>query len=437
MKHILICIVLLGAKLPSLLQAQTTLRGDKFARYTPNECSQHAVNRERRYWRDKRPDTVYVHPLNSTYSPEVVDSVRRCLARFVVDEAPERDLLMLGEGYLIINDDVQAENSFKRLISLQRSKSVQVRGWLLAQIINSYANAKPSRLGKAFEYMSRLDDLGVPAARERLLGWHYILKVVQALDSLPLIETSAKAAIKAGSQMIGDVRKQRSAEEAQAYIALAGWYSRRFMNDSAVSVVAGAKKRLVPFMASSAQLLQEYEMFYKFMGRKPAPLQSTWQFNPGLGSSRNAVYPNVGKPALIMFVNHTCKESCYNGYGVFRRLFREYSAHIDFIQVTNTYGYHGARLYSPDKEANYNEIYFIKHLQVPGTMLVWRSEFQFREDGGRMYNPQLNWSEYVNMGRLPVTVPIVLLDREGRIRMRGDLSQATEAFYSNLIKEIM
>jgi len=367
-------------------------------------------------------------------SPEIVASVRRCVSRFNVEHVDVTELLPLGQAELAANQDSLADQAFRRAIAPERNLDGAERAWTLARIVTFYANAAPSRIERAEEYMSRLDALGDAAAAERLLARRTLAAVAAAADSVPMLITETDRAVVAAAQMRGDWRKQRALDEAAARVSRADAFARRAMPDSAVAVLNRAVAELVPLRPTVEPQFRRTLSLYELLGQPATRVKGTQWY----AASSNAQFPVPAQVTMIYFGSHGCLEYCYPGYAVLRRLRQRIdTAKVHLVVVAATYGFFRNRIVGVHEEMDSAYAYLRDRIGAPVPTAIWQTEAIPRSDGLLVRTSSPMDSAYASVFNIPGNNrPLLLVDRRGRIRLVVSPSQLTEARLTDVLAEL-
>lgn len=420
---------------PVTAQTGPTMGADSAAPYMrysyPIECSMVQPRRERLFWRDQRPDTVYHPPMGDVPFAFAVASARECASRYTLATVPQRDLIGYGAALLTAQAWTQAEDAFHRLLGALANGPVYDKARALSLITGLYASTT-GQMPVALSYQQQLDALGDVAAPERMLGDLAIAGRAQFADSLSLLDSALAGALKASRAMTGDTAKHYAFVSAQAYLYLADLYARRHQPDKAISTIVQARHTLVPIRQSVMRALGGAEGQYGML-EKPAPQlkASVWYGGEGAATVR----PTKGKPTLVVFAYHNCGDRCYPGYAVLRRLYAKYAGTgLQIVFASRTMGYYLDDLVKPEAEATLIQHYFTDTLKLPPlTLAVWETPFTKREtDGRKMATSTPNEDAYHPNPVIPL--PTYLIDRNGIIQAITSLAPRNEAMLDHQLQ---
>lgn len=395
------------------------------------ECARASTWGENRYWRDKRPDTVYTARTGNPTQRSTVDRVKRCMARFNLSSTAQRDILGYLQAMLASENEAQADAAAAKLVGVVSTAGVPAKSWALYQIVDTYLDASQPKLQKAEKHIAMLDAMGAPAAVERMLAHYRLANSARFRDSIPLWERELNAALAAHKQITGDTRREYAFESADVYLGIADLNARKNDPQSAVLAVETARAELVPLRQMVARYLQGAERPYTMMGQPAPPVQATQWFN----TNGNNLHPAPGKPALLVFASHSCGNRCYPGYAVLRRLRAKFeSKGLDIVIMTRTQGFYRNRLVKPDSEMVFIGNYFAKQLDLPVPLAVWQSELGRRDDGKITI---LSAPNDEALRPAPVLLPAYIVDKNGSIRLISSLSRTNEAVLEDVIASVL
>jgi hypothetical protein len=400
-----------------------------YAQYvSPWECASDRRWNEHLFWRNRRGDTTYFPPEGYADQPTTVAAMRACLARFSLAGALPRDLLGFGKAYLAAEQPDLARQALATLAKIPMEPSA--KAWTLYQIVTVFLETPRPLLVDAEQYAAQLDAMGAPVAAVRMLAHDAIAAAAVVRDSVPLQAHEATVALHASQELTGDARKEWGIHSAWAYTDMAALDVRQNNPAAAMAALTAGQSALVPlrpFVRSSFDAEQPY---FIPVGQPAPEIQATRWYHTGSAGNRR---PVPGKPTLIFFSAARCT-SCYEGYGVLRRLAAKYAARgLDITLVTRTHGYFGRRLVPPDTEMTKLAAYFLDDLKLPVTLAIWRTDFGRRNDkrltiesapNDQAYRPTENMAAY-------------LVDANGRVRLVTVLARANEAMLDDVIGELL
>lgn len=413
--------------------------GVRYARYAPFACAAISLRDEQQFWRDRRPDTVAAPPLGNPLQANTVVDVGRCVARYTIDGVPTAALLGLGRAYLDANEDRLADSAFRRLIRDGTERSVDERAWDLYMVIMSYMSAAPVRLTSALEYLRQLDAMGSPAAAGRLLAHELLFGQAVRMDSVPFMDSESDAAVRASRDLRGDARYEWAWQSAAAYSSRADVAGRQGDSQQAIATLRAAAAELGPFRKGIQLSLLGGTLPYTRYGTTATSLQSTFAYGPG-SSTRAAdlELPAHGHVSLLVFVDKNCSALCYPGYSVIRRLVARYAgAGLDVTLVTRTSGWDRNRLVMPTDEGDLIRDFYHGYVNIPAPIVVWKTEFARKPDGGRRIVSMPNDTAYAGAGRAAPSLQTVLIDRAGVIRQIVVASPRMEQRLNGMIAELL
>lgn len=415
-----------GAQTPTTFGLPTyTIDEPTFGRYASGwECTRVSGWSENRFWRDKRPDTIYRARTGNPTQRSSVANVRKCLAKFNLSSTAQRDILGLMEALVDAEQSTQVDAAAAKLASTAATMPVSAKAWILYQISNVYIGAAQPKLPQAQKYIAQLDAMGAAAAPERMLAHKDLADAARFRDSIPLWDKELAAALAASKQMTGDTRKEYAYVSANIYLGIADLKGRVNDPQSAIKAIETARAELIPLRASIAQYLKGAERPYTLMGQSAPPVQATKWFNTN-GSN---IHPAPGKPALLVHVSKNCGSYCYTSYSVLRRLVTKFESQgLDVVLMTRTSGYHRNRLVRPDSEIVFVDDYFTNFLKFPLNLAVWQVPFGKRDDGKLTILSAPNNEAYPGSA--------FIIDSKGAIRLATELVPANEAILEDVLSE--
>jgi len=406
---------------------------DPFARYTtPGQCQQAVVRLQRRYWRDKRPDTVVYAPATDSVPTPVVKAARRCATRFAVATVPVPELQNLAQLYLWTGQDSLADQAMTRLQQSTRSWSARERGWVLSLWVNAALDARPMRRVLVQSMLAQLDSFGAPAATWRLFAHAYYAEYALSVNDRATAESEGRAALRASRQMTMDDRIDWVWQIGGAYRTVARVVALTRGETAALALLDSMRIDLTPLRPLGtadraqlvAQLIEWRTTPFTWLGRAawPAVRAAGWY-----GASGDTVYPRAGRLSLLVFAYG----ADYRMLAMLRRLHDAYSAQgLDIVVLTSTHGYFRAMpMLSSAVEMDSLGSYFHGYLHLPATVAVEITEFSHLADGRRRDEETPNQKAFGHVGGA------MLIDRHGVARWIGDVNPQTEAVWTAVIRD--
>lgn len=419
------------------LFAQAT-PADSFARYeTPGQCEQAAMRFWRFYWRDKHRDTVNFAPATDSVPAPVAKAARRCASRFSAATLGPRDLLHLTELYWWTDQDALAQAAADRLIHLQSSAPVAVRGRTLQVLSTDLLSTRPSRLALARGYLAQLDALGVPAALWRMLAHTEFSRYAMTTNDLTTAVAEARAALAAASQMDQPDRIDQVYAILDAYQVLAEPLAIVASGPTVLSLFDTVSTTLLPLRPAGTRErrnlqidITEARAPYTLVGTTGAPLTATHWFQLDGDSSQR---PRAGHVSLLVFVNASCGGRCYPTYATLRRLQAQYTrAGLDVIFLASTHEYfRNHPMPSATIESDSTASYFGKFLHFSVPVSVETTHFSHLADGRLNAAPTPNGKSY-DRDRNGI-----LIDKRGMVVLVDSLQPDRETTWNAMIRKAL
>lgn len=399
-----------------------------FTRYAlPSECAAAVRWQETVVWRDKRADTLYMPPTGRSLAPTTIAAVRRCLSQVrLSDTTPDR-LVALGRAYLAIEANTQANAAFRRAAVMGSTSAT--RATIYRQIVDEYVHAPHPNLDGALRYVQSLDSLGALAAIDRIVAHKAIAEEARRQDSVPLAASQLDAALQASRTVSVEERREFAPQLFSLYQGRADIAVRHSEGDSARRILLAGRDSLVRWRAAVEDRFNDAAPFYALIGDTAPPIRATRWFPDQRGDTTR---PMLGKAQVVVFVSSACENACFSGYAVLRRLARVYATRdLQITLVARTLGAFDGALVPPDSEMVLTKTYLLDHLQLPGALAIWRTDFGTRDDGHLVVRSAPNEVAYPSS--LDLTAYIV--DRHGVVRLTTTLAPRNEAMIRDVVKE--
>jgi len=407
---------------------------DPFLRYaTPGQCKQAAARLLGDYWRTRRYDTVTYAPLTDSVPKPVATAIQRCAARFTIETVPTHDLLDLVAVYLWTGQDTLAQRAVVRLDRTEQTASAAARGAAWYQLSRQFLLARPVRRSLAQAALARLDAMGAPAARWRLLVHLMYARLAMSWDDRSTSIEQARAAIVASRQMARDDRIDWADELIGVYSTLAtslattNLTAARAVFDTADTDVSPLR----PTGSGDQQRLRE-RIAWNRARFAPLGLRDLPQLHASAwyGIPVDTLRPRHRVVSLFVFANASCGAGCYPSYAVLRRLSAEFRTEgLDIVLLANTHGYYREQpMSSPSIEADSTGAYLLDFLHLPATVVVETTTFTTLSDGRRSNEVPANQQNY------PPGEGAMLIDADGVVRWVDRLEVDTEATWRALIR---
>jgi hypothetical protein len=303
--------------------------------------------------------------------------------------------------------------------------------WTLYQIIDVCLGGARPNVARATVYLDRLDALGSTAAAARALAHNALAQEARRRDSVSLQEHESTAAEQAMHEMSEEDRREYALFLPTIYRSLADARARQNDAAGAMQVMADGERALTMLQASRAvSLVHRATTFYAPIGRRASAIVATRWFN----TSEQTARPTLGKPALVVFVQHSCGPTCYPGYAVLRRLAAKYTASgMSITLVARTGGYYRNELVRADSETALTARYFMTFLGLPAALAVWQTPLGRRADGHVTVLSAPNEAAYTPP---PVPLPVYIIDAKGVIRFVSSLSLENEAALDDVLASL-
>jgi hypothetical protein len=286
--------------------------------------------------------------------PQIVETARRCGARFSVDTAGPLDLPLLGDLLFdAAQDSLAAAVLARQLALLPADASPQVRAGLMVKAIGFYrrgGSLRRLRVAWAERLVGEIARLGWEARWERLQVYtEFIHFHANAVNDTVRFDRYARAALALADSL------PQTDYRVQGLVQLVIPQYRRLRALARGESVAPVRPGIVPSLDGAF-----------------------WFRRPDATTPR----PTRGRPGLVAFVEAGCppRSDCWSEYAWLRELHRRFGDALEITLVTHTHGYF--RSYpplEPAEEADLLRKYFFDFLQLPGALVVETTPFVRRQ----------------------------------------------------------
>lgn len=329
-----------------------------------------------------RPDTM-PFDTRDTLLTAVVETARRCGARFDVAKVERQSLSALRDLALMAGEDSVARAVTERQIASARGAPVAERAAVLVQAVHAYLTARPARADAVREYLRRLDALGPDASTQRAMAHvEFTNLYVVGMLQVGMFLEEMKA--------IGDI-----VEHVPPKIRAADpgfWQTQELAIH--MGAVQAAALRDGPTVAL-AEMTERGWTEGTMLGRRAPPIAARYWF----ARQDSAPRPRAGRVSMIVSVDHECGAQCFSYYATLRRIARRFPD-LDIVLVAHTRGSFRLRPPpTPAEEAVLDSAYFLGALHLPGALAVDVTPFTTlpEPDGRRMDGVTPNQTNYLQV----------------------------------------
>jgi hypothetical protein len=379
-----------------------------YSHYWPGSCVE-AVTRNDLFERRGQTDTTRFDPDADTMLTNSVQVARTCVASLVIDSIQTRDLILLARAYLAAGDSSEAQGAIERRLSADAARPDSTRAHDLADVVELYLEAKPSRRGEAQWYMERLDTLSGPDVAYWQFRAHDASgRYARRAGDEEAMRRDANAIIAAATRLSPHDRQEFAGRIVSAYWVLADLAGTETgQSDTARHIIAHAQADVGQIDDADHALQLVQFMANQFGRHSPSVYADTW-FPPEGTESADSIHPRPGKVSVV--VMGTLSRSAMPA---FRRIQTILPDTVDITFIHNSYGYFASQgPLTPAEEAVVAMRYFRNDLKAPGTLAIVVPRFEVLPDGRRIAVPTRN--EVLFGARMGVG--IVVIDRQGLIR---------------------
>jgi hypothetical protein len=390
-------------------------------------------------WGPVWADTLQLTPERATapLPAPLVETARRCGARFAAATAPVIDFAPLMELFLLAGRDADAATIVRRRLAAIPATALRERAAVLDSALNGYVtvpfgnpgltNAQPVRLEAAESLLvdrARVPDtlLGV---QDRIRPVWMLLRAARRAGDTARAERVAKRFLELGARLSSAERRTEWGEISRllTYFALSMQHERALLDSLRHGTAGYVALRRGDWSKATGERGVAFRMP---VGQPAATIEGDFWFGAGTPDSGIA-RSSKGKVALVVFVEHGCIDpsmNCWPAYASLRRLAARFPA-LAITLVARTRGYFSAMAPPPpEQEANALRQWWQEFHHLPGALAVTSTTF-FRLDAPdrrRVDRPTANETHY-SFGRTFGADPgmALLVDRNGIVIEVGRL----------------
>lgn len=349
----------------------------------------------------------------------VVETARRCAARFVEPNTPRESYGELLALYLEAGRDADATALVSRWLAALPSTARAQRRALTDTALRTYIGAKPPRVESALRVLDeRLRT--ATGAKDRVEIYGTLMEIaMQVMDTARSLEMADRVLAEA-EQL---TRAQRDSLGGE-WLSLALYSIRMFASRS--ERLDSLRRGPQPYVALDRLLWTRTtglppEAHVRPVGRHAPPLAADFWFPLGdSGTSR----PSRGRVALVYFADlreciHSRAEGdriCATQWAVLRRLGERFPE-LEMTVVTQTNGYFGESALEAAVEAEWHRRFLQQEKRIRASVAVALSEYisLATPDRRRIRLPAPVFGTYAFGGRTQVAGAMYLIDRDGTI----------------------
>lgn len=368
-------IAILGAAIaagPVAAAAQTRfdypVNRANYAHYTtPVECLAATQRvRDSVAW-GQRHDTLAYAP-EAAEPPAVVETARRCGARFDIATVEQDGLAALYRLMLVGGQDETAAEVLARHLELLGSRQLAESAAVLGDAATFALDTRPARPELAERIAHTMDSAFLGIDSGAVVGARVVTYSTMSMYAQAAMDTSLLRRASAGylaaltSYPDSVVRGIAQKFFGAAQLPKSFGYPLQFLpvlRDSGAARYVARVRHTPPLGGVPA-----------WLGSPAQPVTGDFWFRRG-GDA--ALHPAWGKPALIVFnLRHDCSmHDCSASYAVLRRLGHRFGDALDIVMVAQTQGYFRKRPpQSPSNEAEATRHLFLDNLGLPGALAV-------------------------------------------------------------------
>jgi hypothetical protein len=438
-------VVLLGAFAVRRSAAQVSFAwpsdtGD-VARYTTVEECLAATERVRSRlasWRPVWSDTLPLTPerAGAPLPSAVIETARRCSARFSATTAPVTDFAPLQRLYLLADRDVDALTILRRRLAAVAPRALRERAAVLDSALEGYLSnsfgapgnpPRPVRLATAESLLAEAEHIpdSLRPIQARMTPAFQLLREAKNAGDTSMVRRVAQ-------RYIDIITRASPADRRtsfyQAYASISRYVALVTMDETALldslrhsTASYVALKRAMWAKASG----ERPEALHFPIGQLAPPVEGTFWFGRGDSS---APRPTKGKIGLVVYLDYGCRQmsnaQCWPAYASLRRLAQRFPA-LEVTIMARTHGFFsGMAPPTPAEEAQALHEWWQEFHHLPGALSVTATEFWRlpAPDRRRIDRSTVNETRY-SFGRSWELEPgmAFLVDRDGTIVEVGEL----------------
>jgi len=368
-------------------------------------------------WRDRWPATAATDRADSLAHVAVDSAIARetqaCLAAHTVDNIPAYDVAGLGLGRLTAHDDAGAVAAFGHVLAHEGATSVTARAWWLRKLMQTALEAGPERFPLAVDYLKQLDALGAMAFGYRLTAHNKMYQAAVGLDSLPLLQSEARAIHALRAAMAGNTLRAWLMDAVEGVMNEADAAGRMGHPEESIRLLSQADSLYVPLDPDRLRwtFQEQIQLKYQLFGKPARPIKAAVVFTPGKATSdTGTTHPTPGKVSFIVNMD-------YHGVGpsavALVNMIRQAVEHGgDRFETTITAMaatvMDGHLLADPAVDAPRAQTFLHDYMHVPAVVAV-----ALPRQTGKLPDGRLTWEGDPNA--YPY-LSSILVDKHGRIR---------------------
>jgi hypothetical protein len=357
---------------------------------TPEEClaATRRVKIHAQQWGPVWADTLAFTPERATapLPPAVLETARRCSARFVAETAPLADFAPLMTLYLLAGRDGEAAIIVRRRLAAVAATALRERAAVLDSALEGYVyvpfgdaslESQPIRLAAAESLLvalTRLPDTALSVSDRMQSAFQLMRAAMNAGDT---------AALRRVGQVFVDMRARLSAADRRSpfYEAWGGMLSYLALNMMHERALLDSLRHST---ASYVALKRSY--WAQASGERPDALQfPIGETAPAIhgdswfrGGDTSVARPTKGKLALVVYLDYECRDvswGCAGDYAALRRLALRYPA-VEVTVMARTHGYFSTLAPpTPGEEAGVLRQWWQEYQRLPGALAVTYTSF--------------------------------------------------------------
>jgi hypothetical protein len=371
------------------------------------------------YYRDKRPDTIFVDVRKKVLPPVVRQLADACASKFDLTQIPTGQLAPFVAVSLYRGQDQLADSAYRRMLRDMPGRDSAELRYKATQLLGArHAVSRTLRHEPSWwlRIAADIDSLGPAVARISLVANDLRVWADPTVDA----DLGISGYQKAEAAFKKMPRSEQFDWAGDMYQSYGGWGTFQAWKYGPQSVSEFYEKRSVPTMASLSpgdnSVLHGVRSYFEGLASpyqvygQPAPAipAKHWFYAEGVTPNK---FPWEGQPTLVAFVHPNCGGPCYPEYSFYRMLHDKFGARgLRILLVARTSGFfRNEAIEVPSQEVELIRKYYLDFLKMPVTLVVDEARFNRLPDGRRIAEDIPWYRTWPNDGT-------VLIGRDGKIK---------------------
>ncbi len=390
---------------------------DRYQR--PGMCLSAALRAYTFYFRDKRPDTIFVDVRKKVLPPVVRQVADACNSKFNLAQVPADQLVPFVALSLFRRQDQLADSAYRRFLRElpgRDSAELRYKAMQLYGAKNSVTRTVQHDPSWALRIVGDIDSLGPSVARVSVLANDLRFWADPTVDA----DLGISGFQKSEAAFKKMPRSEQVDWSGDMYASYGQWGTFHVWKYGPPSVSEFYETRSVPTMASLSpgdngvlhgvrSYFEGLASQYQFYNQPAPPIPAKhWFYAEGMTPEK---FPWEGQPTLVAFVYPNCGGQCYPQYSFLRMLHDKFGARgLRILIVARTSGFFRSEAMDvPSQEVELIRKYYLDFLKMPVTLVVDESRFNRLPDGRRV-------AEDIPWYRAWPNDETILIGRDGKIK---------------------